>query len=697
MSRRSSEEEVMEVGKGEKRRRIIDRKRNEEERENVVGSEEYLPRMLLRVLLVEDDDSTRQIVSALLRKCGYTVSAVSDGLKAWETLKEKARNIDLILTEVELPLISGFALLSLVMEHEVCKNIPVIMMSSQDSISMVFKCMLQGAADYLIKPLRTNELRNLWQHAWRKHNLLHRQVHSTAPPQKAEPAYEKIAASNPSCDYEASSQNTKECSEKGSVAQSSCTTPYLEAESEQVQNMQDISQIKCGSASNLSKNNVERHEKCAKLSEELVIDASETGGNSNLFKPEVVSFNRAFESTVLSLKEDHIRIERLRDESVQPESFEASNANITAESQSCCDELVNPSTGAIDLIGTFDVRPRCTSGPSIVDVDGFSNYAHAPQLELSLRGICPKGSKSQGSDERPKLNHSNASAFSWYNNSTTLQSLFSALPGKRIESEDGPNKSEESLFNQSSDNFTVASQQHDSTTSNSHDNNLVAGKSGHTGLSFPSPQLGLIPVKGLNLDNLCSGYSQFFPSFFYVQSSSSPMWSPVSESQGDKSPFAVNNASDHSDIHYSEETSNNSIGGQTKETQSNLELEEDLKPSSLAAYESNGVVDHVNSCAHGRSDESATSAEADEKAISALQSLNDNGHLVQERFRSMDSVRISQREAALAKFRMKRKDRCYEKKVRYQSRKRLAEQRPRIRGQFVRQSETEHPPIANGS
>lgn len=49
--------------------------------------------------------------------------------------------------------------------------------------------------------------------------LLHKQVHSTAPPRRAEPAYEKNAASNPSCDYVASSQNTKECSEKGSVAQ----------------------------------------------------------------------------------------------------------------------------------------------------------------------------------------------------------------------------------------------------------------------------------------------------------------------------------------------------------------------------------------------------------------------------------------------------------------------------------------------
>lgn len=57
-----------------------------------------------------------------------TVAAVADGLKAWETLKGRHHNIDLILTEVESPSISGFALLTLVMEHDSCKNIPVISM-----------------------------------------------------------------------------------------------------------------------------------------------------------------------------------------------------------------------------------------------------------------------------------------------------------------------------------------------------------------------------------------------------------------------------------------------------------------------------------------------------------------------------------------------------------------------------------------
>ncbi|KAJ0266680.1 Two-component response regulator-like APRR3 [Hirschfeldia incana] len=52
--------------------------------------------------------------------------------------------------------------------------------------------------------------------------------------------------------------------------------------------------------------------------------------------------------------------------------------------------------------------------------------------------------------------------------------------------------------------------------------------------------------------------------------------------------------------------------------------------------------------------------------------------------KSSGSDRAAQREAALMKFRLKRKDRCFEKKVRYHSRKKLADQRPRVKGQFIR-------------
>ncbi|XP_020270643.1 two-component response regulator-like APRR5 [Asparagus officinalis] len=96
------------------------------------------------------------------------VVAVSDGQKTWEIVRERPGSINVVLVEVEVPSISGTSLLSMIMDHEGCKHIPVIMMSFNNSVNIVFNCMLKGAADFLMKPVRKNELRNLWQHVWRR-------------------------------------------------------------------------------------------------------------------------------------------------------------------------------------------------------------------------------------------------------------------------------------------------------------------------------------------------------------------------------------------------------------------------------------------------------------------------------------------------------------------------------------------------
>ncbi|PIA32048.1 hypothetical protein AQUCO_04600015v1 [Aquilegia coerulea] len=67
-----------------------------------------------------------------------------------------------------MPLLSGIGLLCKIMSHKTYKNIPVIMMSSHDSMVLVIKCLSKGAVDFLVKPIRKNELRNLWQHVWRR-------------------------------------------------------------------------------------------------------------------------------------------------------------------------------------------------------------------------------------------------------------------------------------------------------------------------------------------------------------------------------------------------------------------------------------------------------------------------------------------------------------------------------------------------
>ncbi|KAF3565000.1 hypothetical protein DY000_02018054 [Brassica cretica] len=134
----------------------------------VVNWERYLPVRSLKVLLVENDDSTRHIVTALLKNCSYEVTAVPDVLEAWKVLEDENSCIDLVLTEVVMPVNSGTGLLSKIMSHNTLKNIPVIMMSSHDSMILVFKCLSNGAVDFLVKPIRKNELKNLWQRVWRR-------------------------------------------------------------------------------------------------------------------------------------------------------------------------------------------------------------------------------------------------------------------------------------------------------------------------------------------------------------------------------------------------------------------------------------------------------------------------------------------------------------------------------------------------
>lgn len=54
------------------------------------------------------------------------VTAVSNGLEAWKILENPTNHIDLVLTEVVMPCLSGIGLLANIMSHKTCKNIPLI-------------------------------------------------------------------------------------------------------------------------------------------------------------------------------------------------------------------------------------------------------------------------------------------------------------------------------------------------------------------------------------------------------------------------------------------------------------------------------------------------------------------------------------------------------------------------------------------
>ncbi|XP_047941208.1 two-component response regulator-like APRR1 isoform X1 [Salvia hispanica] len=132
----------------------------------------FIDRSKVRILLCDNDVKSSEEVFTLLCKCSYQVTAVKSPRQVIDALNAEGPDIDIILSEVDLPMSKGLKMLKYIMRDKELRRIPVIMMSAQDEVPLVVKCLKFGAADYLVKPLRTNELLNLWTHMWRRRRML---------------------------------------------------------------------------------------------------------------------------------------------------------------------------------------------------------------------------------------------------------------------------------------------------------------------------------------------------------------------------------------------------------------------------------------------------------------------------------------------------------------------------------------------
>ncbi|XP_007035713.2 PREDICTED: two-component response regulator ARR2 [Theobroma cacao] len=119
----------------------------------------------LRVLVVDDDPTCLMILEKMLRTCLYEVTKCNRAETALSLLRENKNGFDIVISDVHMPDMDGFKLL----EHIGLEmDLPVIMMSADDGKHVVMKGVTHGACDYLIKPVRIEALKNIWQHVVRK-------------------------------------------------------------------------------------------------------------------------------------------------------------------------------------------------------------------------------------------------------------------------------------------------------------------------------------------------------------------------------------------------------------------------------------------------------------------------------------------------------------------------------------------------
>ncbi|MCE5270104.1 response regulator [bacterium] len=102
------------------------------------------------ILVVDDQRLPRTILSTNLKESGYTVWEADSGKKALELLRGQA--IDLVLLDLFMPDMDGFEVLEQIKSDSLIRNIPVVIVSGNEDMESIRRCIKMGAADHVFKP-----------------------------------------------------------------------------------------------------------------------------------------------------------------------------------------------------------------------------------------------------------------------------------------------------------------------------------------------------------------------------------------------------------------------------------------------------------------------------------------------------------------------------------------------------------------
>ena len=102
------------------------------------------------ILVVDDNKNNTTLLQKRLQKIGNNVEIANDGLEALKVVEEM--ELDLILLDIIMPNMNGYEVLEFLKKDKRFYEIPVIMLSSMDDLTSIYRCIELGADDYVTKP-----------------------------------------------------------------------------------------------------------------------------------------------------------------------------------------------------------------------------------------------------------------------------------------------------------------------------------------------------------------------------------------------------------------------------------------------------------------------------------------------------------------------------------------------------------------
>jgi DNA-binding response OmpR family regulator len=109
-----------------------------------------------RVLVVDDDEDSRRLLSHLLERKGYSVVLADGGQAALDSLR--SQEVDVILLDVMMPNMDGFAVCRELKKSSSTASLPVILLTARDDMETRATGMNLGVSEFLAKPVNKEEL-----------------------------------------------------------------------------------------------------------------------------------------------------------------------------------------------------------------------------------------------------------------------------------------------------------------------------------------------------------------------------------------------------------------------------------------------------------------------------------------------------------------------------------------------------------
>uniref|UniRef100_A0A1J3GU12 Two-component response regulator ARR7 n=1 Tax=Noccaea caerulescens TaxID=107243 RepID=A0A1J3GU12_NOCCA len=126
----------------------------------------------LHVLAVDDSIVDRKVIERLLRISSCKVTTVDSGIRALQYLgldgnkgasDLKDLKVNLIVTDYSMPGLTGYDLLKKIKESSAFREIPVVIMSSENILPRIEQCLKEGAEEFLLKPVKLADVKRIKQ------------------------------------------------------------------------------------------------------------------------------------------------------------------------------------------------------------------------------------------------------------------------------------------------------------------------------------------------------------------------------------------------------------------------------------------------------------------------------------------------------------------------------------------------------